>query len=355
VKYIQPHKVLAHVDRLVAWRQGEKAAPVTVEWDLSNRCPLQCAFCHMAHTHSRGPWVTGGRMLPMAFDSPGDLADVSLVKRGLRELAAAGVKAVVWSGGGEPTTHPQWLEIVRYAASLGLEQGMYTLGGLLTEKDAAKLREMATWVVVSLDCPDAGSYALEKHVPAERFTHACNGLRWLAGGKATIGASFLLHQGNWRKASDMLALARSLGATYTTFRPTIDTSPANPSEVTGQRGWITDAKLKLAILASASDVELDVDRFVQYRDWHGRDYSTCKAIQLHATVTPDGRVWVCPQRRGVAGSMVGDLRTQSFAELWQAHPGQWTEFQDCRVMCRLHLANEAIAQLEQPRAHEAFV
>lgn len=355
MKFIQPAKALAHVDRLVDWRRGQKPAPVTVEWDLSNRCVLGCQDCHFAHTHTRGPWVTGKRVLPMAFDGVGDLADPVLVKRGLREMHAAGVKAIVWSGGGEPTTHPQWLEIVRYAASLGLEQGMYTLGGLLTQKDAAELRELATWVVVSLDCADAGSYSLEKHVPPERFAHACNGLRWLSGGKAAIGASFLLHAGNWRKASDMLELARSLGATYATFRPVIDTSPANPSEPRGNRAWITDARLKLAILSRQSDVELDVDRFLAYRDWHGRDYQTCKAIQLHATVTPDGRVWVCPQRRGVAGSMVGDLRAQSFAQLWAQHPGQWTAFADCRAMCRLHLANEQIAALEAPRAHEAFV
>ncbi len=355
MKFISPSKALAHVDRLVDWRRGHTPAPVTVEWDLSNRCTLGCEFCHFAHTHSRGPWATGKRILPMAFDGTGDLADPVLVKRVLREMHAAGVKAIVWSGGGEPTTHPKWLEIVRYAAGLGLEQGMYTLGGLLTEKDAAELRELATWVVVSLDCPDASSYSLEKHVPPERFTHACNGLRWLYGGKAAIGASFLLHALNWRRASEMADLARSLGATYTTFRPTIETSPADPSEVTGTRAWITAARLQLGILATQSDIELDVDRFLQYRDWHGREYATCKAIQLHTTVTPDGRVWVCPQRRGVAGSCVGDLRTQSFAELWATHPGQWTAFDDCRVMCRLHLSNEAIAALEQPRAHEAFV
>jgi MoaA/NifB/PqqE/SkfB family radical SAM enzyme len=355
VKFIQPSKALAHVDRLVDWRRGYTPAPVTVEWDLSNRCVLGCESCHFAHTHSRGPWVTGGRVLPMAFDGTGDLADPVLVKRALREMHHAGVKAIVWSGGGEPTTHPQWLEIARYAHGLGLEQGMYTLGGLLTQESAAELRQLAKWVVVSLDCPDAASYALEKHVPIERFDHACNGLRWLSGGTAVIGASFLVHAGNWRRMGQMLDLARSLGTTYTTFRPTIDTSPATPTVCAADRRWITDAEQTLRWWSGEPDVELDVDRFMAYRDWRGRSYDVCKGIQLHTTVTPDGRVWACPQKRGVNGAQVGDLRRQSFSELWRLHPRQVTDFSTCRVMCRLHLLNEQIATLDKPWLHEAFV
>ena len=38
--YINPKaKVLSHLDRLAGWQQGDKPAPVTLEWDLSNRCP----------------------------------------------------------------------------------------------------------------------------------------------------------------------------------------------------------------------------------------------------------------------------------------------------------------------------
>ncbi len=355
MKFIQPSKALSHVDRLVDWRRGLKPAPVTVEWDLSNRCVLGCESCHFAHTHTRGPWVTTARTLPMAYDGTGDMADVELVTRALWQMREYGVKSIVWSGGGEPTTHPRWLDIVREAHRLGFEQGTYTLGGLLTQESAAWLRKLATWVVVSLDCATAADYAKEKRVPADRFESACNGLRWLSGGNATIGASFLLHQGNWRKASEMYALAKSLGATYATFRPTIETSPDRPGVPIGNRAWITDSRMQLALLARHADVELDLDRFQQYRDWTGHGYDACKGIQLHATVTPDGRVWVCAQRRGVAGSCVGDLRAQSFAELWQSHPGQWTDFTNCRAMCRLHLVNGQIAALEQPRPHEAFV
>lgn len=358
--YIDPRaKVLVHRDRIVGWDRGETPFPVTVEWDLSNRCTLGCQDCHFAHTHVKGPWASKFRVLPMAYDGTGDLADTALVLRTLDELAHAdGVRSIVWSGGGEPTTHPDWLAIVEYAAVLGFEQGMYTLGGLLTDEAAARLAKVASWVVVSLDATDAETYAAEKGVPASRFTAACHGVTALIGHKATVGVSFLLHGQNYHRADDMLALARSLGATYTTFRPAIRTSPDAPSVPTDDRRWVSVALDKhfptaLRRMADEPDVEIDLDRFRSYAHWSGHGYASCEGIQLNTTITPDGRVWICPQRRGMTA--LGDLRMESFSTLWARHPRRFAVDAGCRVQCRLHPVNEALTALRAPRAHEAFV
>lgn len=355
MSFVGPQKIFAHLDRLVGWSRGETPAPVTIEWDLSNRCVLGCQSCHFAHTHSRGPWAVKGRMLPMAYTETGDYANPNLVTKALGQVARAGVQGVVWTGGGEPTTHPEWLRIVSYAHSVGLQQGMYTLGGLFTPQSAAAAGKLLTWVVVSLDCVDASAYAREKGVPSDRFRAACDGIRWLVEAQsATVGVSFLLHAENWYQMPEMAALARSFGATYTTFRPTIVEGPAS-SLASSDRTWITEALPLLEAMAAEPDVECDPSRFAAYRDWTGRSYSVCHGIKLNTTITPDGRVWVCPQRRGMEGSQLGDLRTESFADIWSRHPAQWTDLAECRVMCRLHLVNEQLNAVYTPRAHEAFV
>lgn len=354
--YITPHKSYAHIDRLAAWKSGEKPAPVTVEFDLSNRCSLGCQSCHFAHTHTRGPWSKRDRALPVLYDQPGDLADTDMVIRALGEMADACVKAVVWSGGGEPTLHPDWQSIAMAASGHGLKQGMYTLGGHLTPASASRLSSLADWVVVSLDCPDAKTYEAEKGVAPARFIAACKGVQMLAdAGECVVGVSFLLHAGNWTRMDEMVSLGKKLGATYVTLRPTIDTSPDDPATITSDREWVTSALPMLTMLSEVEGVECDPARFEAYRDWSGRSYHTCHAIKLNATVTPDGRIWVCPQRRGIPDSCVGDLTKESFREAWDRHVGQWTDFGGCRAMCRLHLVNEAIAPLFEDYPHEAFV
>lgn len=354
--YIDPRqKVFAHIDRLAAWQAGDRPAPVTVEWDLSNRCVLGCKDCHFAHTHVRGPWKSSPRTLPMAFDSTGDVADLHLVLRAQFEMSAAGVKSIIYSGGGEPTTNPSWETILQSGRfDSGLRQGMYTLGGLLTPQIAKSASSALDWVVVSLDAPDASTYAAEKRV--RMFDIVCDGIRWLTGaGNCAVGVSFLLHEGNWFRTEEMLTLSRALGATYTLFRPAIQTSPANPSICTVDRLWVTQAMPTLLALASEADVEVDPERFAEYRDWQSHGYAKCYGPRLNTTITPDGRVWLCPQRRGIAGSCLGDLRTESFADIWARHPGHYTVDDGCRVMCRLHAVNSTLAAVHQPRQHEAFI
>jgi MoaA/NifB/PqqE/SkfB family radical SAM enzyme len=356
VTYIAPReKVFAHLDRLAAWKAGDRPAPVTLEWDLSNRCVLGCRDCHFAYTHVRGPWMAKDRALPMAHDKGGDLAFADVVMRTLTDVKRFGVKSIVWTGGGEPTTHPSWQAIVDHAHGVGLEQGMYTLGGLLTRESGRFLAERAAWVVVSLDAPDAATYAAEKGVPPSRFDAALQGIDALVGHKAAVGVSFLLHEGNWFRADEMLALSRLLGATYATFRPTIRTAPRDQSKCVDDRSWITEALPTLERLALEADVEVDPHRFVQYRDWQSHTYSACYGIRMSATITPDARVWVCPNRREFEGSCLGDLKKESFASIWARHPGSWTDFTDCRVMCRLHAVNESLSAVFQPRRHEAFI
>jgi MoaA/NifB/PqqE/SkfB family radical SAM enzyme len=233
---------------------------------------------------------------------------------------------------------------------------MYTLGGLLTADSGRFLGQHATWVVVSLDAADAATYAAEKRVPESRFEFALNGIRAMAGHKAAVGVSFLIHEHNWRKAEAMVTLGRALGATYTTLRPVIRTSPTNPSKLSDDRWWVNDALPLLTRLSEQPDVECNPERFRALRDWTGHGYPTCYGIRMNTTITPDGRMWVCPNRREYAGaSCLGDLRTESFASIWARHPGQWTDFRDCRAMCRLHLVNQSLDYIHRQRPHEAFL
>lgn len=357
--YIDPHgKAVSReaLSRVWQWQDGSPAAPMTIEIDLSNRCDLGCQGCHFAYTHTRGPWAsTKGRALPMAHDAAGDMADPAIVRQLLTEAAAMGVRGIVWSGGGEPTLHPDWPDLVRHAHDVGLEQGIYTHGGRIAADTAELARSLLAWVVVSLDAADEHAYAAYKRVSTARFHAACNGVRHLVGGSAVVGVSFLLSDDNWVQAAKMLTLARTLGATYTTFRPLIETSPAEPARIAADRTWVSWCEPLLRELAKEQDVELDVSRFLAYRDWQGHGYAQCHGPTLSTTVTPDGRVWICPNRREFAGSCIGDLRVESFPALWARHAGAWTVDRDCRAMCRLHPVNATLNAVLAPRQHEAFI
>lgn len=357
--YVDPAaKVVANLDRVQKWREGGRAAPVTIEIDLSNRCPLGCDNCHFAHTHVRGPWASmKGRLLPLAHDPGGDLMDMKLLRQLLVDASEMGVRGIVWSGGGEPTSHPDWHRAVEMAAQLGLKQGLYTYGGALSKMGEA--RDIAgrylSWAVISLDWPSAELYAKHKHTTQDHFEAACAGVRFLRHTKVTVGASFLLRADSWHLAGQMYGLGRSLGADYTTFRPSIETDPAHPLRPTGDRTWVAQATTMLEQLADQPDVELSVERFQEWADWKDHGYTTCCGPSLSTSVTPDGRLWICVNRREYKGSCIGDLKVSRFKDLWAVHPGGHVVDKDCRAMCKLHPVNQALEVLLRDVPHPEFL
>lgn len=357
MSYIDPGaKLLQHVDRIAAIKAGSRPAPVNVEIDLSNRCSLGCEWCHFAFTHTRGP-LAGKREKPAGAIPGGDLMDAELALSIVDQLAAAGVRSITWTGGGEPTLHPAFDEIIAHTAKYPtLEQGIYTHGGHISPTRAALLKCTHTFVYVSLDASNAGQYKRDKGV--DRFDAACEGIKRLADAKgdATIGIGYLVTESNWRAADYAAQLVESLGADYVQFRPTIhyeQDSPGVPSENTG---WMEDAERFLERVAAMypEQVIADLERFEMYRRWGGHGYPTCWWSALQTVITPNGKVWTCVNKREHPGAALGDLSVESFAEVWgRAEVAEVGP--DCRVMCRGHIPNTALDQIMRPAPHAAFI
>ena len=348
-------KLLAHMDRLAALQNGEVAAPINVEIDLSNRCSLGCEWCHFAFTHTRGP-LAGKREKPTGANAGGDLMGTFLAKSIIDQLAVACVKSVTWTGGGEPTLHPDFDAIVTHAGNYPqLEQGIYTHGGHIKQERAELMKRAMTFVYVSLDAADPFTYKRDKGV--DRFENACNGIQRLAeaDGDATIGLGYLVTKDNWHAAADAARLAQELGADYVQFRPTILYDQQNPDHPAENTAWLKPAIEHLSQVADDHpNVIVDLDRFKMYERWETHGYHTCWWSALQTVVTPNGKLWTCVNKREHPAAELGDLSVEPFVDIWARRPVAEVTG-DCRVLCRGHIPNTTLTEIMAPREHEAFV
>ena len=340
-------KLLRHIDRIAALKAGMKPPPVNVEIDLSNRCSLGCEWCHFAHTHTRGP-LSGKRTV-----DAGDLMNTQLAFTIIYDLEHYGVRSVVWSGGGEPTLHPEFNRII---STCRLPQGLYTNGGHIDDKRAAILKSRMSWVYVSLDAASGDEYAKVKGVTPAHFDRAVAGITALveAGGEATVGVGFLLNEYNWHAAPRMAALGVSLGADYVQFRPTILYDTDHPASRVGDVSWVSKAARILEGLSTRHTVEIDISRFKMLQHWREHGYSTCWWSGMQTVITPNGKVWACLNKRGMDGAELGDLNTEFFDDVWQRAPIQAVNEQ-CRVMCRGHIPNLELSAIMEDRLHGEFI
>ncbi len=126
-------------------------SPISVNLDLTSACNFSCPFC----VDSR--LINAGKTLALED-----------VKETIHTLHSHGLLSVILIGGGEPTLHKDFGEIVRYIKSKRLQIGIVTNGSKLERIGAVagELKEK-DWIRISIDA--AGEEVFRAlHVPKTR-------------------------------------------------------------------------------------------------------------------------------------------------------------------------------------------
>jgi len=280
--------------------------------------------------------------------------DFTLAISIINQLKTAGVESITWTGGGEPTLHPRFDDIISYAHAIGMKQGLYTHGGHIDENRANLLKHVMTWVYISLDECTPEDYKQTKGV--NFFDKIMTGIGYLldARGMATIGLGFLLHRDNWQKMNDMVTLGERLGVDYIQFRPTILYHQDNPDVPAEYTNWLSEVIDCLQAYDGLDHILADVERFKMYRDWNGRSYTTCHWAGVQTVITPNGKMWTCVNLREHAEDEIGDLSVEPFADIWQRRKTKCVNGQ-CRILCRGHVANLTLDSVFTEPLHSSFV
>lgn len=129
-------KIMAHPDAIKALRHDKKPYPVVLHIMPTEKCNLKCTFCSVANR----------KALP---DLPFDL-----IKSVIDESTERGLKAVILSGGGDPTLYPDINKLLTYLYDQDLQVGMITNGLQLSEKINNDLLSKLTWMRISLNTLD---------------------------------------------------------------------------------------------------------------------------------------------------------------------------------------------------------
>lgn len=322
MSYIDPwRKILRYPEVMAKIQRGERVYPLNIEVDLANTCNLRCRWCAFAYTHD-------SQQLP--YD---------LALRVIGECADVGVKALTFTGGGEPTTHPRFAEICRAAHEGGLAVGLYTNG--LRRQPLVDAAPYLSWAYFSIDEATPKQYHVSKGV--HKFWTVLENVQGLVG-KTVVGMGFLLHAGNYRQAPKMVELAGGSGANYCQLRPLV-----------GERdySWLPECLGILRGLRCSAFVRISFERFEQLLSGDtSRCYAVCRGSELTPCIGAGGEVWVCPNTRGLRS--LGNLHDATLREIWAGREQQMVG-EDCRVACRNHALNETLEYVCSAAPHMEFV
>ena len=351
-------KLLWHGERIARMRRGMPVAPVTVHFVISDLCNHACNFCSFRMEDNLQNALFGVEGEDGRNNNPARWIPKDKCLELLEDFAELGVRGVEFTGGGEPTVHPDCAEIFARCRELGLEGSLVTNGQKLPESLDATLLDYS-WIRFSIDAATPETWSKCRKVTPHGFLRVLDNARRMLvarnrlGSSTTIGAGFVVYAENWHEIYDAVALYKEVGFDSVRLGAIFNSSqkaehfdgflePARELCARAKHDF-EDANFRVANNFDARIDDLSQD---------GQpDYRRCRYQELVAYVGGDQKLYRCCDTAYNPIGHLADLSQQRFRDAWLAlyENGAFSRFdaskscEFCMFNNRNRIAAEAIA------------
>ncbi len=299
-------KIFAHCNELRKVQNGERVAPVYVRIKPTNRCNQNCYYCHY-----RNPY------LELNQYNPADEIERKKMLEIIEDFKDIGVKAVTFSGGGEPLLYPYMEETMKAVLAAGIDLSMITNGSLLQGKHAELLSD-AKWVRISLESGCAETYSKIRGVKEEAFRTLCRNIENFSktkGRECELGINFVIGPANYEEVYQTGKLMRELGANHIKYTALM----GNDAEKIHApfKGKVI-SQIKRLMEENDSDFkvinlyESDFDSNAVF----GRNYKFCAIKDYVTVIAANAKIYYCHDKAYLSQGEIGDISRKSFKEVW---------------------------------------
>ncbi len=176
-------KFWRHPEQMMSWLMGRGKSVISTHISPEGSCNLNCDFCSVTNRD---------KYEHLTMDT---------IMKYITDLIPRGLKAVILTGGGEPTLWPEWNTLVGYLAQYRLKYGLITNGVDLYGKDL----HIFDWIRVSINIGVTRRIIIDK----KKIKNDC-----------TIGASFIYSGKNKQTGpAYIISQAQRIGAEYIRILP----------------------------------------------------------------------------------------------------------------------------------------
>ena len=204
---LDSHKLSYHYDRVKAWENGERIAPVSIDMALTRACGAMCSFCYAM------------------VQEPQERASIK-TKEALNlldDFAEIGVKGVSLISDGESTLSKAYVPFIQHAAKIGIDVGNATNGWEWEQEKIDQVLPFLTWVRFTVAAGKPESYAKimfknSEHTPV--FDRAMKNIKYAVdlkkklNLKVTLGIQMVLLPEFKDEIIPFAKLATDLGVDY---------------------------------------------------------------------------------------------------------------------------------------------
>ncbi|MBF0447822.1 MAG: radical SAM protein [Magnetococcales bacterium] len=346
-------KFLRFQEHLEALKNRQVLAPVHVRIKPTNRCNHDCWYCAYKVDHLQ----LGDDMVEA------DAIPEKKMREIVDDLIAMQVKAVTFSGGGEPLLYKSLPETIERLALGGVKVASLTNGTNLKGRMADAFAQHATWVRISLDGWDDASFSRIRGCRDGEFSRVVDNIRQFAQRQSncTVGISYVITQENYQHTYDVCALFKQAGANHIKLS----------GVVVDNEGSVNN-RYHQSIMAAVSEQiqqaqQLNDERFSVVNHYHeleerfDKSYTFCPYLLFLPVIGADQVVYSCHDKAYNKSGEWGSIKDRSFQSFWFSEENRLRMYgldpsKSCRHHCVAHSRNLAILEyLNIDPDHGVFV
>jgi MoaA/NifB/PqqE/SkfB family radical SAM enzyme len=291
--------------------------PLHVRIKPTNACNHNCRYCAY-----RAEDLQLGRDMNLLDSIPREKM-LEIVD----DLAMLGVRAVTFSGGGDPFCYPYLPETVERLAETKIRFAALTNGSRLAGRLAELFARHATWLRISMDGWDDGSYTRYRACPDGEFSRIMANMerfKKIAGG-CYLGVCLVVDHSNCNHIYEMIQRLQGAGVDSVKIAPCIISNKSAENNAYHQPIF---SAVKEQTARAMSDFKCQ--GFELFDSYHtqlasfAKSYHWCPYLQISPVIGADLNVYSCHDKAyNLAEGILGSLQNERFGDFWFSGKGKF--------------------------------
>lgn len=279
------------------------------------------------------------------------------------DIIEMGVKAVTFSGGGDPFCYPHLLETVKKLSKSSIKFAALTNGSLLQGEIVEIFAHNAQWLRISIDGWDDESYSLYRRVPHGEFTKIMVNIENFQrfAGKCYLGGCIIVDKKNASHVYELIRRLKNAGVNSVKVAPCI---VSNNGKENNEYHKPLFSQVKKQIARASG--ELAEEEFEIFDSYHGqletfeKEYLWCPYMQILPVIGADQNIYPCQDKAyNLEEGLVGSIKNQRFKDFWFSDKNKFFKINpsiNCSHHCVADGKNKLILDyLDADEQHLGFV
>jgi len=298
-----------HKDKIKSISSSKVTAPIYVRVKPTNKCNHGCYYCSYA-IDSECPV---SETINMIDEIPRDK-----ILEILDDFKKMGVKAITFSGGGEPLIYPHIIESINKCIENGIDLSIITNGQELKGKKAEVLKD-AKWVRISLDSSNPVLFSKTRRRPESWFYELEENIKnfvKIKNSDCEFGINFVVQEKNANEVYSAVKYFKNLGVNHIKITPVYVPNFLEYHESLRDK---VEEQIKKAREEFEGDGFTVYDTYKNDFELTGLDYRTyprCYIMQIIPVIGADSVVYFCHDKTYSKNGAIGSIKNKSFRELW---------------------------------------